>query len=96
MTCKTVTTKKAGGKKVTKQVCTAKLVSGPVKFTIHDPDAAASISQGHTMYARGTAVRTGSGRWRLVLTVLRSMAAGHYTLNLHTRTGSRRLQIRIA
>ena len=58
MTCKTVKHKK-------KRVCTGKLVSGPVKFTV--AGVRATISRGHVVIATGIAVATRSGPWRLEL-----------------------------
>jgi hypothetical protein len=107
VTCKTVTTlvkKKIKGKtrkvKVPKQVCTAKEVSGTVKFTTTKAGVRASISRGRDVYASGTGVPTAAGSWQLVLSQRRSLRAGRYTLTLNTRRDGRsttkRLQVMIA
>jgi hypothetical protein len=98
VTCKTVT-KKVKGKRRSERVCTTKLVSGTVKFTTAAVERA-SVSRAAAVYATGTAVLTGSGRLRLLLSRLRRMPAGGYTLTLKSRRGrqtiTRRVQITIA
>lgn len=107
VTCKTViktVKKKVRGKTrkvtVTQQVCTTRLVSGTVKFTTTGASYGATVSRGRVIYASGTGVATGSGRWHLVLGDVRPIRAGHYTLTLQGRRGRRsitqRVQITIA
>jgi hypothetical protein len=70
-----------------KESCTAKLVSGPVKF--QTSTAHASLSQRGRLYAQGTAVRARSGRWTLRLHERRRLTAGHYRLVLRARVHGR-------
>jgi len=76
VTCKTVT-RRVKHKKVKRQKCTGKLVSGPVKFTAGK--ATATLSRGHRVYARGSA--SADGR-KLELMPTRRLRAGRYTLTL--------------
>jgi hypothetical protein len=87
VTCKPVTktvTRQVHGKprnvKVTTQVCTVKLVSGPVTFTTTGA-ARAALDRGGVVYARGLARSTG-GTVRLAMTIYRPLRHGHYTLRV--------------
>jgi hypothetical protein len=84
---KTVTTH--GHKhKVTVQKCTARLVSGTVKFTVHPADRVAGLARAGVTYATGLAIPTGTRRWQLVLTRrMRRLRSGRYTLVLRTLHG---------
>ncbi len=82
VTCKSVTVK-VKGKKVKRKKCTTKLVSGTVKFTTKGV-ARASLTRGKLLYATG-AVKKGE----LVLTAVRRVKAGRYTLNLRFRDGGK-------
>ena len=73
----TCTTIKVHGK--TRKKCTAKLVSGTVKFTT--ATARATLSRGHMVYATGTAVRW-HGAERLSLRIRRRLTPGRYTLTV--------------
>jgi hypothetical protein len=64
-------------------------VAGPVKFTIAGASDHAAISRAHVVYATGVGVRIGRGRTRLLLTDLRPLRAGRYTLTLRDRHGKR-------
>lgn len=79
-------------------MCTAKLVSGTVTFKTAAVDRA-RVSRAGAIYATGTAVLTGPGRLRLLLSHLRTMPAGAYTLTLTSgrkgRPITRRMQITI-
>ncbi len=82
---KTVTRTLHGVKKkvkVTRHVCSTKMVSGPVTFTTASVDRAV-ISRLGIVYATSTALRNG-GRTRLILSRKRSLRPGHYTLTLTT------------
>jgi len=56
--------------RVAKQVCTTKLVSRPVKFTIANARASGSLSHLRVVYATGYARRTRSG-WQAWLVAAR-------------------------
>ena len=88
ITCRTVKAK-SGGKVHERQKCTGKLVAGPVKFTIAGASDRAAISRGDVVYATGVSVRMGRGRTQLLLTDLRPLRAGRYTLTLRDRHGKR-------
>jgi hypothetical protein len=92
VSCKTVTktiTKLVKHKRhkvrVTRQQCTARLLTGTVKFTATGVAAQASISRAGVVYANGTSVPTGSGSTQLVLNSLRRLRSGRYTLTLRSR-----------
>ncbi len=93
--CRTVTkTVTRGGRKhkVTQQICSTRLVSGPVKFTTNGSAVSASVSRAGVRYATGRAVSLGNGRWQLELTRrLKRLRPGRYTLTLTTRHGRERL-----
>jgi len=96
--CTTVTKKTTkNGRKVAVKTkkCSARLVSGPVKFTI-DKEVGASVSRGHVVYATGKAVATGPDHWTVVLQGNRRLRPGQYTLTLHARHDSRWLTYRRA
>lgn len=98
MVCTTVTKKTTkNGRKVAVKTkkCSARLVSGPVKFTI-DKEVGASVSRGHVVYATGKAVATGPDHWTVVLQGNRRLRPGQYTLTLHARHDSRWLTYRRA
>ena len=86
MTCKTV---KKNGKSV--QQCSAKLVSGVVKFNAAAASAQATLSRGGVVYATGLQTNVG-GRVRLKLTAVRKLARGRYMLTLVTRNGRHELR----
>ena len=77
MTCKTVKGK---------QHCTAKLVSGTVKFTAVGSSAQATLSRHGKVYAAGTA-RLARGNMSLRLLPVRRLRPGNYTLTLISGTG---------
>jgi DNA-binding beta-propeller fold protein YncE len=77
VTCKTVKGK---------QRCTAKLISGTVKFTTTGQSARATLSRHGVVYATGTA-RTAGGRMSLRLLPVRRLQPGRYTLTLITGAG---------
>jgi hypothetical protein len=89
VTCKTVTVtihKGKKGKKQTRQLCTTKLVSGPVSFTTA---ATATLSRHRVTYATGT-----SGPGGLVLHTHRAVRPGRYTLTLRYHTAGQRIESR--
>ena len=76
--------------KVKQQKCSARLVSGPVKFTTSPKSAAAAISRGRVTYATGRAISLGPGRWQLALTHrIHQLRPGRYTLTLSIHHGRR-------
>ncbi len=94
ITCQTVThtvTKRIRGQQrkvaVSRQECTGRVVSSPVKFTTAGIARRANITRGHALYATGTSVANGRGRSRLAITDLRPLPRGRYTLTLRTRRG---------
>ncbi len=96
ITCKTVNTtviKKIKGKRrkirVKRQKCTGKLVSGKVKFTIGGAAAHFTISRKRTIYATGVSVSNAMRGSELVVTDLRLLKRGRYTLTLQSHDGRR-------
>jgi DNA-binding beta-propeller fold protein YncE len=69
-----------------KQKCTAKLVSGTVRFTTSGGPSQATLSRHGVVYAAGMA-RTASGRISLRLLAVRRLQPGKYTLTLISGTG---------
>jgi hypothetical protein len=86
--CKTVKRKHK-----TKQVCTTKLVTGPVKFTTAAADERAALSRRGVIYATGYARPTHCGVQTWLLAA-RRLAHGRYTLALTTRRGRRQITTR--
>jgi DNA-binding beta-propeller fold protein YncE len=80
VTCKTVKGK---------QHCTARLVSGTVKFTATGASAQATLSRHSKVYAAGTA-RLARGHMSLRLLPVRRLRPGNYTLTLISGTGRHR------
>jgi hypothetical protein len=78
-----------------RQLCTAKLISGPLTFTATASATRATISRGRLVYATGPATAVGHGRWELVIQKRRASRPGLYTLTLRTRHGVRRLDLKI-
>lgn len=72
-----------------KQRCTAKFVSGTVKFTISGQSARATLSRHGVVYAAGTA-RIARGRTSLRLLPVHRLRPGRYTLRLISGTGRHR------
>ena len=87
VTCKTIT-KTVNHKKKTAQVCTTKLVSGVVKFTTSGA-LSASLARHGVVYATGAATTRSRGRTQLLLTAIRRLDPGRYTLTLNSRDGKR-------
>ena len=84
MTCKTVTVL-SHGKKLKRQKCTTKTITGTASFTT----AHATLKRGTVTYATGTASTT-----RVTLRALRAVRPGRYTLVLTRTVGHRRLTTR--
>jgi hypothetical protein len=74
---------------VKQQKCSGRLVTGTIKFTTAGNADRASISRGNTVYAAGVSASTGRGGSQLVLTDLRPLRRGNYTLTLRTRHARR-------
>lgn len=96
VTCKTVTktiTKTINGKKHQArqrvQKCTGRRVRGTLKVTVTISGGRATISRGRVVYATGTSLTIGNGRWLLMLTEQRGLESGRYTLTLHSRHDGR-------
>jgi hypothetical protein len=88
VTCKTVT-KKVKGRLHKVNQCSAKLVSGTVKFTTMAAVVHATLSRGGVIYATGARVPAAGGGSLLVLGDSRHVSAGAYTLTLRVRRGHR-------
>jgi hypothetical protein len=85
-TCKTITkTAHAKHKKVTVHACTAKTVTGPVKFTAASVTHA-WLSRGRVVYATGVASRDAKHP-QLILRSPHTLRAGRYTLTRRWTTG---------
>jgi hypothetical protein len=86
--------------RVTVHDCTTRLITGTATFKATGGGIKASISRGETVYATGVSVPAGRGRSELLLTDVRALARGRYTLTLTVRHGRRstirHVQIRIA
>ena len=96
ITCKTVNQteiKQLNGKRrkvrVKRQKCTSTLVSGKVKFTIGHAATRATISRKRTVYATGVRLSNAKRSSQLVVTELRPLRPGRYTLTLQSRHGRR-------
>jgi HYDIN/CFA65/VesB family protein/collagen triple helix repeat protein len=86
ITCTTVI-KKINHRNV--QKCTGRLVSGTIKFTASPVRVRATLARGRLVYATGADVPMGRGRSQLLLTDLRQLHPGRYTLTVRTRHGRR-------
>jgi hypothetical protein len=84
VTCKTVTVL-THGKKLKRQKCTTKTITGTASFTT----AHATLKRGTVTYATGTASTA-----RVTLRALRAVRPGRYTLVLTRTVGHRRLTTR--
>jgi hypothetical protein len=80
VTCKRVTKGKGKHKKTT-QKCSTKLTSKPVKFKTAGDVSSAVLLRGNVVYGTGSAIRAG-GNTSLLLTPLRKIRGGSYTLTL--------------
>jgi hypothetical protein len=67
------------------QHCTAKTVTGPVKFTVSGSTARATLARDGRVYATGSSSARAHGRRRLVLRERRALRPGRYTLTLRVR-----------
>ena len=92
VSCKPVTTtlrRKHKKVRITKQVCSTKLVSGTVKFTTTTTGQHASLSRKGVVYATGYARHTAGGL-RIWLLAPQRLARGRYTLVLGSSQERRR------
>jgi hypothetical protein len=96
VTCKTVTktvTNMVSGKKhkAREKVhkCTGRRVGTTVQVTVSGPSGRATISRGRVVYATGTNLTIGGGRWLLLLTERRALKPGRYMLTLRRRHDGR-------
>jgi hypothetical protein len=87
VTCKTVTRTVSRRVKIKQQKCSHRLLSGSVGKT-KGASGRATISRGRVIYAVGTGVQLAGGRSQLVLTELRPLRPGRYTLKLRKRTST--------
>jgi hypothetical protein len=92
--CKTVTkrvTRTVRGKRhkvrVKRLKCTGRLVSGTVKFTASVASGRAKLSRGGHLYATGTRLAAEPGDPVLLLSALRALPRGRYTLTVRDRRG---------
>jgi glycine rich protein len=82
--------------RVTRTHCTAKLISGTVKFTTAAGVITAVLSRGATVYARGVSLARSTG-YQLILNDRRRLGRGTYRLTLQRRGAHvQRLVVRIA
>lgn len=72
-----------------KLVCSTRIVSGVVTFTIGSHAIAASLARAHMVYASGVGVAMGAGRWQLLLQDRRTLRRGSYTLTLRSPQNGR-------
>jgi hypothetical protein len=86
VTCKTVTVL-THGKKLKRQKCTTKTITGTASFTT--VGARATLKRGTVTYATGTASTA-----RVILRALRAVRPGRYTLVLTRTVGHRRVTTR--
>jgi streptogramin lyase len=100
VSCRTVTrtvTKQVHGKprkvKVSHQVCTTKIVSGPVKFMVAAANARASLARGGVVRASGDAHVTSIGV-RVALVAPGRLAPGRYALTVTRRAAHRNSVLR--
>jgi hypothetical protein len=70
-------------------------VSGPVKFTTTGEADRALIARAGVLYAAGSGVAIASGRWQLILTEVRPLRHGRYTLTLRSRKSRRSITQRV-
>jgi uncharacterized membrane protein YfcA len=70
-------------------VCTTRVVSGAVTFTIGSNAIDASLARADVVYARGVAVAMGAGSWQLMLKDRRTLRPGMYTLMLRSHQNGR-------
>lgn len=92
--CRTVVKNNKGHRRKVRE-CTGRLVSGTVKFTVPGATRAA-ITRGRLLYANGESIAIGHGRLQLLMTKLRPLTRGRYTLTLRTHNGRRWINRRIA
>jgi hypothetical protein len=85
VTCRTVKTKVHGHRRKVKK-CSARIVSGPVRFTTTAADRV-TVSRGRVTYATGTSVELRPGVQQLLLSCRRRLRPGRYTLKAHTGHG---------
>jgi hypothetical protein len=94
VTCRAVTTRTGHpSRKVKIQRCTARRISGSLKFTANGTPA--TISRGKVVYGKGWATSRGTGRWQLLIHRLRPLRPGVYTLTLRTPHGARHAQLKV-
>jgi hypothetical protein len=88
VTC-TKVTKTIKGHRRKVQQCRGRLVSGTVKFTAAGASVRATMSRAGVIYATGASVTTRGGGSYLVLSELRPLHPGRYTLTLRSRHNGR-------
>ena len=67
--------------------CTGRVVSGTVRFTASAASDRVTISRGRVVYAAGLSVQLGGGQVELLLSPLRAVHEGRYTLTTRTQRG---------
>jgi hypothetical protein len=99
VTCKSVTSlvRRHGHKvKLTHQQCSARLVSGPVKFVTSGKSSRASVERGGVVYATGRFAPQRHGGLELVLVQRRTLSRGRYVLTLRSQRAGKSTTRRIA
>ena len=92
VTCRTIAETVGGKKHKAKrraQKCTGRRVRATVNVTVSVSSGRATISRGRVVYATGTSLTLGDGRWLLLLTEKRRLEPGRYTLTLRSRHNGR-------
>jgi virginiamycin B lyase len=84
VTCTTTTTKVHGHRRTVRR-CTGRLVSGTIKFTTSTDHV--TISRGRRVYATGVSLQLGRGVTQLLLSDVRPLRHGRYTLTTRSRRG---------
>jgi hypothetical protein len=69
--------------------CTGRLVPGAVRFTSTGSRDHATLSREDVVYATGASIPVGEGRLVLLLSDLRALQPGRYTLTVRSRHGQR-------
>jgi hypothetical protein len=71
-------------------------VSGTADFVMNSDGIRAGVSRANLIYAKGTAVRTTSGRWWVKIEARRIIHSGRYTLTLRGRHNGHRMTRRVS
>jgi virginiamycin B lyase len=92
VTCRTISTRHP---RHTRRACTARTVPATTRLAVHGRTTATiRITRGRAVYATGTAVLPARGPWQLLVTDLRPIRSGAYTLILSRSSHGRRTTTR--